>query len=125
MPQLDKVTFASQVFWFFLSFFVLYLISIKWLLPSIARLLKIRKRYLNMLTENVNQSGTENMLLEKNKNFFYLESLKSSLLYLKYLDKQIINWFSYQIRQLPWKKENQKILNYIYKLSRLNIWFKK
>lgn len=36
MPQLDKVTFLSQVFWLTVTFLSLYIISIFWILPTIS-----------------------------------------------------------------------------------------
>jgi len=46
MPQLDKLSFMSQVVWFFSIFFLLYLIFAKSILPAIARALKLRLRVL-------------------------------------------------------------------------------
>jgi hypothetical protein len=43
MPQLDKVTFFSQLLYFFIVFFGLYFISFKKYLPTINGSLKIRK----------------------------------------------------------------------------------
>jgi hypothetical protein len=43
MPQLDSVTFLSQFFWFCIIFSSLYLILVKFCLPVIARILKVRE----------------------------------------------------------------------------------
>ena len=43
MPQLDKVTFLSQFFWFCVVFFSMYLILVKLFLPSLARIVKVRQ----------------------------------------------------------------------------------
>jgi hypothetical protein len=43
MPQLDPVTFASQFFWLCIVFSALYLILVKFCLPNIARILKVRE----------------------------------------------------------------------------------
>ena len=43
MPQLDKVTFLSQFFWFCVVFFSMYLILVKVFLPSLARIVKVRQ----------------------------------------------------------------------------------
>jgi hypothetical protein len=42
MPQLDKVTFLSQFFWFCIVFFSMYLILVKLFLPALARIVKVR-----------------------------------------------------------------------------------
>jgi hypothetical protein len=46
MPQLDKVTFFGQFFWLCIVFTGLYLILVKFCLPSIARILKVRESLL-------------------------------------------------------------------------------
>lgn len=43
MPQLDPVTFLSQFFWLCIVFSSLYLILVKFCLPNIARILKVRE----------------------------------------------------------------------------------
>jgi len=43
MPQLDKVTFLSQVFWFCLVFAFLYLILVRVFLPALARIVRVRQ----------------------------------------------------------------------------------
>lgn len=42
MPQLDSVTFVSQIFWIFLIFAVFYLINVEHILPAIGSMLRIR-----------------------------------------------------------------------------------
>jgi hypothetical protein len=43
MPQLDPVTFLGQFFWLCVVFTALYLTLVKFCLPSIARILKVRE----------------------------------------------------------------------------------
>jgi len=43
MPQLDKLTFVSQLFWFFLLFFILYIILCQLIIPEISGYLKLRQ----------------------------------------------------------------------------------
>jgi len=47
MPQLDKVTFLSQFFWLCIVFFSLYLLLVKFYLPSLARIVKVRNAVSN------------------------------------------------------------------------------
>ena len=54
MPQLDKVTFLSQFFWFCIVFFTMYLLLVKVFLPALARIVKARHRFANPLSESVN-----------------------------------------------------------------------
>jgi len=49
MPQLDKFTFSTQIFWLLVLFFFIYVILIKYFLPAIYKVLKIRKEILDSL----------------------------------------------------------------------------
>jgi predicted DNA-binding protein YlxM (UPF0122 family) len=49
MPQLDKFSFATQIFWLLVLFFFIYIILIKYFLPAIYKVLKIRKEILDNL----------------------------------------------------------------------------
>ena len=51
MPQLDKMTWFGQVFWFLITFGTLYLFLAKTGLPAMARGLKARTRMVAALTE--------------------------------------------------------------------------
>jgi hypothetical protein len=54
MPQFDIFSFFSQLFWVFLGFILLYLSISLYILPSIAAILKVRKRKLAQIsTTNV------------------------------------------------------------------------
>jgi len=52
MPQLDKVTLFSQVFWLLFLYFFFFMIFLKYFLPSFSKLFKIRSYYL-FSTENL------------------------------------------------------------------------
>jgi len=49
MPQLDKMTWLGQVAWFLVTFTALYLYLAKTGLPSMARLLKVRRRMVHAM----------------------------------------------------------------------------
>jgi hypothetical protein len=58
MPQLDLVTYSSQILWTLITFWSLYIIVLKKILPLIAKTLKVRNKiakktqaYLEELTE--------------------------------------------------------------------------
>lgn len=46
MPQLDKVTLFSQVFWLLFLYFSFFLILLKYFLPTFSKLFKIRAHFL-------------------------------------------------------------------------------
>jgi hypothetical protein len=54
MPQLDKVTFISQFFWLCITFFSTYLILVKFYLPALARIIKVRNAISNRTEEREN-----------------------------------------------------------------------
>lgn len=43
MPQLDKVTFVSQLFWLFVFFFLLYILLVELVFPKILSILTSRQ----------------------------------------------------------------------------------
>lgn len=43
MPQLDRFSFISQIFWFLVIFFGFYILLLRFILPDIARILKTRR----------------------------------------------------------------------------------
>merc|ERR1712113_843847 len=46
MPQMDSITFFNQLFWAALIFFLFYSLSVSYILPTIARILKTRTKKL-------------------------------------------------------------------------------
>lgn len=51
MPQLDKVTLFSQVFWLIFLYFLFFLIILKYYLPQFSKLFKLRFYYTNSSSE--------------------------------------------------------------------------
>ena len=93
MPQLDKVTFLSQVFWLIVIFVSFYLISLRYLLPTVGKILKVRKNKIewnnkqltsfkeeeSFVTENY-ETVLRNSLIESQK--LLTEAIQSSLVWL-------------------------------------------
>nr|AAG23670.1 ATP synthase F0 subunit 8 [Thraustochytrium aureum] len=44
MPQLDFITFTSQIFWLLIIFFIIYVFFNQSIVPFLARVLKIRRK---------------------------------------------------------------------------------
>jgi len=63
MPQLDKVTFLSQFFWLCIVFFSLYLLLVKFSLPSLARIVQVRHAISNRVEENESIESTHSASL--------------------------------------------------------------
>jgi len=78
MPQLDKVTFLSQFFWFCVVFGGLYLCLVKYYLPVFARIVKLRQNFSD--TELVHD---ENSKVNNASSHIFKESIDESLESLK------------------------------------------
>jgi hypothetical protein len=48
MPQFDTVTFLSQLFWLTIIFYTFYMVVIRNFLPGLTRILKVRRKKLNL-----------------------------------------------------------------------------
>jgi hypothetical protein len=112
MPQFDIFSFFSQLFWVFLGFTLLYLLFSFYLLPSLAAILKIRKRKLatqnngnystEIATDNFNTSSDStnsfiNLLSNKINSFESGESQEQGRVWLKSNLLKILNVISLQI----------------------------
>lgn len=119
MPQLDNVTFLSQIFWCFITFSLLYFIVLKNILPNIAKVLKIRKKlfdYYNSLFNNINiinnnyiivkSSDLSNMFFIFNKNMNDYNEVYKNINNNSYISNNI---------------KNYSLLNIIKKLSKVII----
>jgi len=72
MPQLDKVTFLSQFFWFCVIFYFLLSILETVFLPALVRVVRVRKA--------LSKSGSESSeKMQGGTNHVYTESFDSSL----------------------------------------------
>jgi hypothetical protein len=60
MPQLDKVSFLSQFFWLCFFYLGFYYIVLKYFLPKMARILKLRKKKMNLSLEGISSLQQEN-----------------------------------------------------------------
>ena len=59
MPQFDSVTFLPQIFWLTLVFFAFYMVVIRYYLPGLTRIIKIRKKRLEAAQKTGDEFATE------------------------------------------------------------------
>jgi hypothetical protein len=91
MPQLDTLTFFSQFFWFSVFFLGFYILLVKYYLPKMSRLLKVRSLKVSsgavqggisssQEQKDVRESGEDFLLqgLSSTKNSFHESFLKTS-----------------------------------------------
>jgi hypothetical protein len=74
MPQLDKISFINQLFWFFLCYFCFYFLLLKTFLPTIGFTLKLRFKLLKKLDNNSQQQVKEisNKIITRTLNLISL-----------------------------------------------------
>jgi hypothetical protein len=92
MPQLDKVTFLSQFFW--LSFFYLgfYFLILKFFLPKMSRILKLRKKKMSGSQEGVGFLAIENEKVRNNFDSMLAKSLNTSRNFFTENYQRTTNW---------------------------------
>ena len=78
MPQLDKLTFFSQFFW--LSFFFLgfYIVLVKYYLPKMSRILKVRHMKVSSSQEGFSSVALENKMVRESGDHLVVSGLKHS-----------------------------------------------
>jgi hypothetical protein len=59
MPQLDTITYLSQVLWTFIVFAVFYAMMVKHILPAISTSIKVRKKKLSSIGSLSSELGDE------------------------------------------------------------------
>ena len=115
MPQLDVVTYFSQVFWVLFVFLFFYTVVLKQLLPLIARVVKVRskKTDINRISVDIykneifgTQKSFDNLVINS-WNVFSLFSISSNVI------------------SKNWVYENSFVLNECYSLKAANISFLK
>ena len=83
MPQLDKITFMSQILWLLPISLFIYSFLLSRILPQIALTLKLRQRLLSDLstsTTSLNQEGFQ-LLASKEKHGYNILQLMNNTLY--------------------------------------------
>ena len=70
MPQFDKITFFTQIFWLTIIFFGFYFIMLQIFLPKIAAVLKTRKKKLSIGVDGVSILNKEQFFVLSFRNNF-------------------------------------------------------
>ena len=79
MPQLDKITFFTQVSWLIIVFFSLYIVLVKFILPKLALILKLRQRSMNkFLIDGYNFKKEAEINVSTYFEIFYRFTIKSN-----------------------------------------------
>ena len=110
MPQLDHLSYLSQVFWLIVIFGSFYFITLTYILPTISQIIKTRKEKLSSYTTDSSSLKIEEKLL--------------TYKYQEYLSKAFTNSGKALSNALEvsstWSKEQLKNYNLKSKLGKLN-----
>lgn len=102
MPQLDHFSFFSQVFWVLFLFTLFYFINLRYILPAVATILKVRKRVLKKSSEGLTLHTEESSVRGSHLEFFSLVRTFISLPFEKKISKEgsaslgIVRWCFHQ-----------------------------
>ena len=78
MPQFDKLTFLTQVFWTILIFFTFYCITVRVFLPRLSAILKVRKKELLLGSQGVSVFNDEQTLTDSSYDSLLQTSTENS-----------------------------------------------
>jgi hypothetical protein len=82
MPQFDRITFFTQIFWLILTFFGSYFLILQIFLPKLAAVIKSRKKKLSLSSIVVFNLNKEQLLVNSDRNIFlqdFTEKTKTKL----------------------------------------------
>jgi len=94
MPQLDKVTYASQFFW--LSFFFLgfYAFLLKIFLPQISQILKVRMKKLSGSESGLSTIQDENSSIQQKNELLFLRGIRDSKQFFNEASQKTSDWLN-------------------------------
>lgn len=78
MPQFDKLTFLTQVFWTIVIFFTFYCITVRVFLPRLSAILKVRKKKLLLGSQGVSVFNDEQTLTDSSYDALLQASTENS-----------------------------------------------
>jgi hypothetical protein len=90
MPQLDKFSFSSQIFWLIIIFFALHYFFLRDVLPRIAASLKYRHHILKSYAGVLNSVSTEKSKILESQRDTFIAPIRSVQVYL-FITNQYIN----------------------------------
>lgn len=116
MPQLDKVTFLSQFFWLCFFFLGFYFILLKYFLPKMSRILKLRKKKVFSSQEGINFLQQENQKIKFNFENTLTKGFRISRESFNNNFSQTNSWIQEKIKSTNYtylKQLNQNFINSI------------
>lgn len=117
MPQLDQVTFFSQYFWLCFFFFTFYLFLYKHFLPKMSRILKYRKRKVELSQQGMSTMEQENEKAGSSYQTLLFSGLSHSASLFDGSLKQVDSWLSQVVDKNNHTQLGSTNRNYIYSLG--------
>ena len=117
MPQLDQVTFFSQYFWLCFFFFTFYLFLYKHFLPKMSRILKYRKRKVELSQQGMSTMEQENEKAASSYQTLLFSGLSHSASLFDGSLKQVDSWLSQVVDKSNHAQLGSTNRNYIYSLG--------
>lgn len=111
MPQIDHLSFITQIFWLVLIFVSLYFVTLRYILPAISAVVKIRKAKLGKLNNQMAEYEKEEVDIQTHYQETIGDSLKYGQQSLVYLVSSSNAWINESLLQ---ENKNQYDLNYNY-----------
>ena len=101
MPQFDKITFFNQVFWLFVFFAGFYLIFLKFFLPKLGSVLKVRNKKLQKGASNLVAFKEEQELETSTFDEYFIEdTIEQEKDFILNSSEKTIIWVSNKLQSL-------------------------
>jgi len=72
MPQIDRITFFSQLFWLTFCFFSFYILTVSYIIPRISSILKVRAKKVLLDSNDSSHLSKEPLLISNQYDSFFL-----------------------------------------------------
>lgn len=123
MPQLDQLTFFSQFFWLCVFYLGFYLVLVKYFLPKMSKILKVRNMKMN--SGNSNQSSfldmkEENDKIKKDRDQALSEAFKESKIFLNESYQKTSSWVQKVLQDVNKKKLQKMNTTYVESVQQLS-----
>lgn len=92
MPQLDKFSFATQLFWFCFIFLSYYILVLNFYLPKLFKILRFRNFKLTTFSIGIKKYLNEEKLITISYKNLIIEKLLLNLNYLNIFNKKYNNF---------------------------------
>jgi len=121
MPQLDQLTFLSQYFWLCIFFISFYILLLKYFLPQMSCILKLRERKTNMSQDGLSVIQQENLDVSIKYDQLLINALKKSRNFFADSLSTTSNWLSKIVTNTNKTKLKKMNKNYLLSLGLMNL----